>query len=316
MANWTEQNIPDQTGRIIIVTGANSGLGQYTTQILAGKGAHVIMASRSLPKAEAARSAILAKVPTASLEIIPLDLADLDSVAQFAQTYKARHARVDVLYNNAGLMAIPRSETKQGFETQFGVNHLGHFALTGHLIERMANVPGSRIVTLSSTAAWIGSIHFDDINLTRNYSRYGAYGQAKLANLLFARELQRRLAAANAQTISLAAQPGFVLTELQTRAHTESNAGLEGFFYERMGPLLAQPLEVGTLPQLYAGTAPDVQPGGFYSPARFYVFGGPALIGGPRGGHDVDAARRLWEVSEAMTGVRYEALRAAQSAVA
>lgn len=310
MTRWTENDIPNQDGRIVIVTGANSGLGLQTSLVLAGKGAQVIMACRNVKKAEDARWEILRQFPQAKLELMALDVGDLSSVREFAQEFKAKYDRLDVLYNNAGLMAVPYAQTADGFETQFGVNHLGHFALTGLLIERMVHVPHSRVVTLSSTAAWYEKINFDDLQARQSYSRYGAYGQSKLANLLFARELQRRLAAAHAQTISVTAHPGLVITGLQHRASHESQRPVEWFIYSILGRTLAQQVEMGTLPQLYAGTASGVEGGAFYGPEFLHTRGYPKRVDGPNSGYDLAAAERLWEVSEQLTGVTYDALAA------
>lgn len=305
MPKWTIDNIPDQTGRIVIVTGANSGLGLYTTQVMARKGAQVIMACRNPQKAEEAYQQVMTFAPGAKVEVMALDLGDLASVRSFAEAFKARYDHIDLLYNNAGLMGVPYGLTKDGFEMQFGVNHLGHFALTGLLLDRIKTHPHSRVITLTSSAALYGQIKFDDLDSKKGYSRYGAYGQAKLANLIFARELHRRLADAKSPTISLAAQPGFILTDLQARASRESGSGFEDFLYQRVARVLSQPIEMGGLSQLYAGTAPNVKGGEFYSPERFHVFGYPAVYPGPRASHDLDIARRLWEVSEQLTGVAY-----------
>lgn len=302
---WHTKDIPDQAGRTMIVTGANSGLGYESARVLAGKNAHVIMACRSIERGEEARARICAQFPAARLEVMALDLGSLQSAREFAAAFRERFDKLDVLFNNAGLMAPPKGKTVDGFETQFGVNHLGHFALTGHLLDVLLATPGSRVVSLSSTAAWIGRIRFDDLQWDRGYSRYGAYGQSKLANLLFARELQRRLTAANAQTIAVAAQPGFVITDLQNRAVRSSGMTLEGGVYGIAGPLMSQPVEWGVLPQLYAGLAENAEPGGFYSPARFHISGYPRPVRGPRTGLDWEVARRLWEESERLTGVKY-----------
>jgi NAD(P)-dependent dehydrogenase (short-subunit alcohol dehydrogenase family) len=202
-------------------------------------------------------------------------------------------------------MGIPRGETADGFETQFGVNHLGHFALTGLLLDMMPDSPTSRVVTVSSTASWMGRIQFDDLNSTTKYTRYAAYGQSKLSNLLFARELQRRLTAAGMSIRSMAAHPGFVLTELQPRAAREAGAKMEGMFYDTIAPLLAHSVEEGVLPQLYAGQSPEATGGSFYGPARRHMVGGAKAVAGPRAGGDMAVAKRLWEVSEKLTGVVY-----------
>lgn len=304
MPTWTIDEIPDQAGRIVIVTGANSGLGLYTTQVMARKGAQVIMACRNPQKAKDAYQEVMTYAPGAKVEVMALDLADLASVRNFAEAFKRHYDHIDLLYNNAGLMAVPYGFTKDGFEMQFGVNHLGHFALTGLLLDRFKTQPNSRVITVTSWAP--GAINFDNLDGKNGYSRYGAYGQAKLANLIFARELHRRLADAKSPAISLAAQPGFILTDLQARASRETGAGVEDFIYQRVARVVAQPVEMGGLPQLYAGTAQGVKGGEFYSPERFHVFGYPAVYPGPRASRDLDTARRLWEVSEQLTGVVYD----------
>lgn len=316
MIKWREAEIGDLTGRVSIVTGANSGLGLYTTRVLARQGSTVVMACRNQKAAAAARDEVLAETPGAVVDVMALDLGSLESVRAFAEAFLARYDRLDVLFNNAGLMAIPPRKTSDGFEMQFGVNHLGHFALTGRLLDRLLATPHSRVVTLSSSAAYTGWLNFDDLQSEKRYGRYAVYSQAKLANLMFALELQRRLAAAGATTTSYAAQPGFVLTNLQARAVTESNAGFEQWLYEGVvARMLAQPVEVGTQPQLYAGLAKDAVPGEFYQP-RWIAAGKMAAVKGPRRAYDAAALKRLWQVSEELTGVRYAALAGVAKPVA
>ena len=214
---WTAADVPDQTGRTVMVTGANSGLGLQTAKVLAGVGATVLMACRSAGKAEAARARIVSEVPDADLEIVPLDLADLSSVAAAAALVSDRPQPLDVLVNNAGVMAPPHRETADGFELQLGTNHLGHFPLTGRLIEKLLAADAPRVVNLSSTAHRIGRMDFDDLNSKRGYSRWPAYGQSKLANLLFTLELARRARAAGTGLVAAAAHPGYAATNLQTR---------------------------------------------------------------------------------------------------
>lgn len=305
---WTEANIPDQTGRIVLITGANSGLGKRTAQVLAEKGAHIVMACRNLEKGEQARQDILKEVPEADLVVMKLDLGSLASIHRFAEQFRDNYDRIDLLYNNAGVMGVPRQETEDGFELQLGVNHLGHFALTGLLLDLMVDVEGSRIINLSSTGAWMGKMHFDDFQLEESYSRYGAYGQSKLANLLFTYELQRRLEAAGAKTITNAAHPGFTLTGLQHRAAGESGSRIERFIYGAIMRRLGNTLEMGTLAQLRAGTDPDAKAAAFYGPRRFMIRGYPVTHRSPKAAHNTDVARRLWEVSEQLTGVTYPTL--------
>ncbi len=296
---WTIQNIPDLDGKIAIVTGGNSGIGYETARALAGKGAQVIIASRNLFKAEAAANQIRQEHPQADLTVMELDLADLRSVCQFADQFRLRYPRLDILVNNAGVMATPLSRTADGFEMQIGTNHLGHFALTGFLIDVIARTPGARVVTVSSFAHLIGRINFDDLNSEKRYSRWMAYGQSKLANLLFAYELQRRLDQAGSTAISVAAHPGYSSTNLQS--------GTEFHF---LNAFLAQSQEMGALPVLYAATAADVAGGDFFGPDRFFgQHGYPTRVESSRASHDPDTARRLWQVSEQLTGVDYEALK-------
>ncbi|MBO0855061.1 MAG: SDR family NAD(P)-dependent oxidoreductase, partial [Nocardia sp.] len=247
MSGWDTSDIPDQSGRTIIVTGANSGLGAATTRALVAAGAEVIMACRDEVKARAVADSIGGD----RVQVRRLDLADLSSVREFAGGIDG----ADVLINNAGVMAVPRRRTADGFEMQFGTNHLGHFALTGLLLDKIAD----RVVTLSSLMHMIGRIDLADPNYQqRSYERWRAYGQSKLANLMFARELQRRLAAAGSAKLSLAAHPGYAATELQS--HTESFMDTVMVLGNR---LVAQSAEMGALPSLYAATSPDARPGGF-----------------------------------------------------
>jgi protochlorophyllide reductase len=308
MSRWTTNDIPDLHGRTALVTGANSGLGLETCLALAAKGAHVIMASRNLEKARQALSIIATKVPSASPELVQLDLASLASIRACAASILNHHQHLDLLFNNAGVMAIPRQETQDGFEMQFGTNHLGHFALTGLLLPLLLATPGSRVITTTSMARRFGRINFNDLNRTQAYNRWEAYGQSKVANLLFAFELQKRLAAAGTQTISVAAHPGYANTNLQSNSATSR---FEAIGYKLFGPILAQSAAMGALPQLYAGTSPDIHGGELV---------GPGSLGGLRGypkierqaqrEYDPVTAARLWEVSTDLTGVDYAALQA------
>ena len=302
--SWTTDQIPDQTGRVAVVTGANSGLGYETALALARKGAQVVMGCRNAAKSEAAVQAIRAAAPGALLTPLPLDLADLASVRRFAAAVLAGGLRLDLLVNNAGVMAIPRCETADGFEMQIGVNHLAHFALTGLLMDRIMQTPGSRVVTVSSMAADGGRIAFDDLHGWNSYTRYGAYSQSKLANLLFAFELQRRLVKAGSSTLSLAAHPGLSATELQDNTAQSSGSLWERVVYPVMHATLSQSAAAGALPQLYAATATGVTPGGFYGP-RLKVRGAPVEAHAPSAAYDEAAAARLWEVSEELTRVGY-----------
>ncbi|MGN6610024.1 MAG: oxidoreductase [Jatrophihabitans sp.] len=288
-SRWTAADIPDQSGRTIIVTGANSGLGEVTARELARAGASVILACRNVDKGAAAAAGMRGEV-----EVRALDLADLASVRRFAETVE--HA--DVLVNNAGVMALPLKRTADGFEMQFGTNHLGHFALTGLLLPVLTD----RVVTVSSGAHRVGRIDLEDLNWQqRRYSRWGAYGQSKLANLLFAFELQRRLDLVHSPVRSLAAHPGYAATELQTR--TESWQDRIMAFGNRY---LAQSAEMGALGSLYAATAPDAEGGGYYGPAGlFEMRGAPHRVGTTKAARDVGVARALWSASERLTGVTF-----------
>jgi NAD(P)-dependent dehydrogenase (short-subunit alcohol dehydrogenase family) len=293
---WTANDIPDQSGRVVIVTGANSGIGYETARALAQKGATVIMACRSIDKANEAVTLCRAEEPQGGVEVMQLDLGDLDSVQGFAEGFKDQYDRLDLLINNAGIMQPPFGLTEQKFETQFGVNHLGHFALTGLLLDVVMRTPGSRIVTVSSTMHKYGKIDFDNLNAESGYSATSAYGQSKLANLLFTYELQRKLEDAGSDTIATAAHPGWTETNLQR--HSGGVRFLNRF--------LAQTPEMGALPTLRAATDPDARGGSYYGPSnRFESAGYPKQVKSNARSHDSDVAQRLWTVSEEMTGVRY-----------
>jgi NAD(P)-dependent dehydrogenase (short-subunit alcohol dehydrogenase family) len=298
---WTAADIPDETGRTVVVTGANSGLGASIARELARAGATVIMAVRNMEKGERAAQDIRDRVPEATLELGQLDLADLASVREFAGQVTEP---VDLLINNAGVMAPPRRETKDGFESQFGSNHLGHFALTGLLLPRLLAASSPRVVTQSSGAHRIpGAVHFDDLQWEHGYNNWRAYGQSKLANLMFAFELQRRAGAAGTALRSLAAHPGYARTNLQFAAPP---------WYEQLvmritNPLIGQSADMGALPALYAATAPDLPGGTFVGPGGFMEQRGyPKVVTAAGKAYDEQAWRRLWEVSEELTGVSYD----------
>jgi NAD(P)-dependent dehydrogenase (short-subunit alcohol dehydrogenase family) len=301
MAKWTTADIPDQTGRVAVITGANTGLGYETALALADHGAHVVLAVRNLDKGKDAAARITAQSPHADVALAELDLTSLASVRAAAEQLRSAHDRIDLLINNAGVMYTPKSNTKDGFELQFGTNHLGHFAFTGLLLDRLLPVAGSRIVTVSSIGHRIlADIHFDDLQWERRYNRVAAYGQAKLANLLFTYELQRRLAP-HGTTIAAAAHPGMSDTELMRNMP----APLVGAF-ERIAPLVAQNPAMGALPTLRAATDPAVLGGQYYGPDSFgQTRGYPKIVGSSAKSHDVDRQRRLWAISEELTGVVY-----------
>jgi NAD(P)-dependent dehydrogenase (short-subunit alcohol dehydrogenase family) len=300
MAKWTTADIPDQTGRVAVITGANTGLGYETAAALADHGAHVVLAVRNLDKGKDAADRITAKSPHADVALAELDLTSLDSVRAAADQLRSAHDRIDLLINNAGVMWTPKSTTKDGFELQFGTNHLGHFAFTGLLLDRLLPVAGSRVVTVSSMGHRIrADIHFDDLQWERGYSRVGAYGQSKLANLLFTYELQRRLAP-QGTTIAVAAHPGGSRTELIRNLPGWATAVLPV-----LEPLF-QGADMGALPTLRAATDPGVLGGQYYGPDGFGEQRGyPKIVGSSAKSHDVAVQRRLWAVSEELTGVVY-----------
>ena len=297
---WTVQSAPDQTGRIAIVTGANAGLGWETAMVLAGKGCAVVLACRSLANAEAAKAKISAQYPAAKLECMVLDLCDLASVRAFAKQFAKRHNTLDLLINNAGIMMPPYSLSKDGFESQLAANYLGHFALTGLLLPLLKQTQGSRVVSLSSLAHKWSGIRFDDLNFKNGYNKRLAYGQSKLACLMYAYELQRRLQRAGYSTLSVAAHPGVSATSLFR--HMPGIVGL-------LNPLTAlvfQSAEGGALPTLYAALGDDIAGGDYCGPGSMAEMrGAPVKVGSNRRSRNVEDAARLWGESEKMTGVRY-----------
>ena len=302
---WTTADIPDQSGRTAVVTGANSGIGLIAARELARKGAAVVLACRNTAKGDAAATTIRQDAPSAAVEVRALDLADLSSVHAFAE---AQDGPLDLLVNTAGVMGIPRAHTKDGFEMQFGVNHLGHFALTGLLMPQLQQGQKPRVVTLSSTAHKAGRINFGDLQGERRYFRWAAYAQSKLANLLFAYELQRRADHAGLPLKSTAAHPGYAATNLQTRGPEAGGVltRIEDAFMAVANRVVAQSDEMGALPTLYA--AVEELPGGTYvGPDGFQEQRGhPTRVGSTSASKDREAARRLWQVSEELTGVQYD----------
>ncbi|MCF3119657.1 SDR family NAD(P)-dependent oxidoreductase [Streptomyces arenae] len=300
---WTTDHIPDQTGRVFVVTGANSGLGLATTRELARKGGLVILAVRSEEKGRRAVEIITAQQPDARLEVRRLDLADLDSVRAFADRLRADHPRLDVLVNNAGVMAPPRSLSAQGHELQFAANHLGHFALTGLLLDTLAAGLDSRVVTVSSVNHRQARLFFDDLDGERGYRPMAYYNQSKLANAVFGRELHRRLTAADSPVRSVLAHPGYTATNLQH----DGPIGLWRVLLGRIGnPLFAQGPAAGARSQLFAATDPGVRGGEFIGPdGMAELRGGPKRVELAPGAADEETGRRLWEVSEERTGVRF-----------
>ena len=297
-ARWTSDDVPGQQGRLAVVTGANTGLGFETAQVLAARGASVVLAVRDIEKGKHAAARIAGTAPGANVTVQPLDLTCLDSIRAAAGELRAQHPAIDLLINNAGVMFTPKQTTPDGFELQFGTNHLGHFALTGLLLEQMLPVPGSRVVTVSSQAHRIQArIHFGDLQGERSYSRVAAYSQSKLANLMFTYELARRLSGAGT-TIAVAAHPGLAATEL-----TRHTPAIAAFFYAR---LISQNPAMGALPVLRAATDPGVLGGQYYGPGRLLgTRGYPKLARSSGRSHDTAIQRRLWTVSEELTGVTF-----------
>jgi NAD(P)-dependent dehydrogenase (short-subunit alcohol dehydrogenase family) len=295
MSDWTFRDIPDQTGRTAIVTGANTGIGFETARMLALKGASVVLACRNADKGREAIAKITAEKPAGSVALGALDLSDLGSIKSFADEFAGTHERLDLLINNAGVMIPPLGRTKQGFELQFGTNHLGHFALTGRLLPLVERTAGSRVVTVSSTAQNVGRIHFEDLNWERRtYRAMLAYGQSKLANMLFSLELHRRLVASGSTVRATAAHPGWTATDLQ---RTTPGASI-------FNPLLAMKPADGALPTLRAATDPSAASGSYWGPSRFFELSGPPVPARiPKAAQDEAVAARLWEVSEQLTGV-------------
>ena len=288
--------MPDQSGRVAIVTGANSGIGYEAAAALARHGATVVLACRNTETAATA-----AEQMGGTTQVEKLDLSSLSSVRDFAERIRATHSKVDLLVNNAGVMWTPRTTTADGFELQFGTNHLGHFALTGLLLDLLLPVEGSRVVTVSSFGHKTGRIHFDDLQLENRYGRHRAYAQSKLANLMFTYELQRRLAAAGAPTIAVAAHPGTAHTEL-----TKNSPGPLHALNKAFGRVVAQTAAMGALPTLRAATDPSVNGGEYYGPAGIgEQHGPPKLVGSTQRSHNTADQQRLWDVSEKLTGVTF-----------
>ena len=293
-------DIPDQSGRIAVITGANSGIGLEAARVLARAGAHVVMACRDTSKGEAAAASIRADVAGAQLDVEALDLASLDSVRAFAERYP--HEQLDLLINNAGVMVPPYTKTADGFELQLGTNHLGHFALTGQLLDRLLRTPHARVVTVSSTAHKFGRINFDDLQSESSYVRWRAYGQSKIANLLFTLELDRRLREVDADVLAVAAHPGYSATNLQFAATPSRIERLGSVVLNRV---VAQSADRGALPTLYAATA-DIPGNAFVGPDGIQEMRGePKVVRPVRAARDEQTARRLWDVSEELTGVHY-----------
>lgn len=296
MRTWTTADIPDQTGRTAVITGANTGLGLETARALAGKGAHVVLAVRNTDKGKQAATQIGGDVT-----VQELDLTSLASIREASEELHARYDTIDLLINNAGVMTTPKGTTKDGFELQFGTNHLGHFALTGLLLDRLLDVDGARVVTVSSNGHKMGgAIRFDDLQWERGYNRMGAYTQSKLANLMFTYELQRRLAA-RGKTVALAAHPGTSSTELMRNLPRAAERA-----FSVVAPLISQSAADGALPTLRAATDPGALGGQYYGPSGIAEFkGDPVVVASSKQSYDLAAQQRLWKVSEELTAVSF-----------
>jgi NAD(P)-dependent dehydrogenase (short-subunit alcohol dehydrogenase family) len=301
MDGWTSDDMPDQTGKVALVTGANSGLGFETSVALAKRGAKVLMAARNSAKLDDAMAGVRSRQADADIEPVSLDLASLASIRSTAAAVLAKHKTIDLLILNAGIMAVPEATTEDGFESQFGTNHLGHFALTGLLLPSMLDQDASRVVVVTSDARRIGRIDFSDLHGRRHYRPWRAYSQSKLANLIFAETLDRRLRAAKAPTIAVAAHPGYAATNLQAGSNR-----LQTFYFQLGNSLFAQPATAGAWPQLYAATMADVAGGSLYGPGqRGGTQGHPKLLKVEARAIDPETGRRLWDISEQETSVHY-----------
>ncbi len=296
-SNWTAAEIPSQENKVVVITGASSGLGKEASQVFAEKGARVVMAVRNTKKAESVAKAIREGYPKANIDIRELDLGSLDSVKSFADQLLTDYAQLDILINNAGVMMSPYAKTKDGFELQMGTNHLGHFALTGRLMPLLKRTPQSRIVATASIAHRTGDIQFEDLNWEkRKYKTGQAYADSKIANLYFAYELAKRLQSDKNHPLVTAAHPGWTKTEL------DRHSGVAAF----LGNILAQHVEMGTLPTLRAAVDPEAKPGNYFGPAKFFEARGfPIVVKSNPKSNDSAIAKKLWDVSEQLTGVRY-----------
>jgi len=298
---WTEAQVPSQAGRVAIVTGSNTGLGFDTARVLAEKGATVVLAVRDPQKGAAAADRIRARAPGANVSVQLLDLGSLAAVRAGAEALRTAYPRIDLLINNAGVMIPPKSVTPDGFELQFGTNHLGHFALTGLLLDRLLDVPGSRVVVVGSLAHKAGTINFSDLQWESRYSRAGAYAQSKLATIMFCYQLHRRLTASGKRTLAIGAHPGYTNSELMRNVWQPLQP-----MVRLMSPWFGQDPAQGALPQLLAATDPDAKGGQYWGPDGFAELKGyPKLVESSARSRDVEAQRHLWTVSEQLTGVRF-----------
>ncbi len=310
MANWTSENVPEFNGKTVIVTGANSGIGYETALTMARKGAQVVMACRNVQKGETAAAAIRGEVSKPLIEVMKLDLSDQASVRAFASAFQQKYAYLHVLYNNAGVMAIPYAKSVDGFEMQLASNHFGHFALTGLLLDTLLNTPKARVVNTSSILHKGGKFDFANLNNDVGYTPGAAYSRSKMANLLFTYELQRKLEAAKADVISVAAHPGYSATNLQFVGPQLEGSAFRARMAGWMNNIFAQSAYMGSLPNLYAGTAPDVKGGDYIGPAGIMEMRGyPTTVRSVELSYDHALAAQLWQVSEDLTNVHYEQLK-------
>ena len=310
MKNWTEDEIPPQTGKWAIVTGANSGIGYHTDLELARKGAAVVLACRNPAKASDALARLMSAVPGAKAELAALDLSDLKSVRAFGAAFAARGVPLDLLINNAGVMApLSRKISPDGFELQMATNHLGHFLLTSLLLPSLKRAPAPRVVTVASIAHRRGRMNFDDLQSERSYSPFASYAQTKLANLLFAFEFQRRLDKAGLKLLSVAAHPGVARTSLVVNGIGGGRRTFLTRVIDLFSPLYMHSEARGALPSLYAATSPDAVPGGYYGPDGFREMTGfPVRVDCMPQAKDAAAAARLWDVSKTLTGADFSGL--------
>jgi NAD(P)-dependent dehydrogenase (short-subunit alcohol dehydrogenase family) len=303
---WTADDMPDLSGKTIVVTGGNSGIGYEAALAFARKRAEVILACRDLGKARTAAAQITSSASGAKVEVMELDLSNLASVRGFSDAYHLQHQALHVLCNNAGVMAIPYRQTVDGFEMQFGTNHLGHFALTGLLLDRLIATDGARVVNVASGAHRMGKIRFDDLQWKNGYRKWMAYGQSKLANLLFTLELQRKIDAAGKKLLAVACHPGYAATNLQAMGPRMSGSSMLESIFSVANNVFAQSAAMGALPTEYAAVAPDVHGADYIGPdGMAEMWGNPAHVGRSAAAQDAAAAARLWEVSEQLTNVHY-----------
>ncbi len=302
--SWSLDALPEQSGRTIVITGANSGIGWEAARMLAARGARVVMACRSPERAEGAAQRVRDIVPSAQVEFARLDLSSMRSIRAAAANLRDRFPRIDVLINNAGIMAIPRTLTEDGFEAQIGTNHLGHFALTGLLFDHLAEAPSPRVVNVSSGMHWVGRMDFDDLFGTKRYEKWSAYAQSKLANMLFTYELQRRLSARSSPVVTAACHPGYASTNLQGVGPAMAGSSSAAFTFKAFNAVFAQSAAWGGRPTVHAAIAPDVGGGDLIGPFL-------EMWGNPRKGRTSAASRneasaaRLWDVSQQLTGVSW-----------